>query len=60
MKNIKLENFFHKEDGPLFYIDGIVLPFWLNGQGYNNVNDWLIDHPNKEIEFQVMMRLKYS
>jgi len=27
---------------------------------YDNVYDWLEDHPNKDITFQIMMILKYS
>jgi hypothetical protein len=35
--------------------------FWLNNKNYfNNVTEWLKNHPNQDNVFQVEMLLKYS
>jgi hypothetical protein len=34
--------------------------WWLNDKRYDNVHDWLKDHPNQDNAFQVEMLLKWS
>jgi hypothetical protein len=50
----------HRETGPAQYWSNGNYDFWLNHIKYENVNSWLRDNPNKEIEFQAFMRLKYT
>jgi hypothetical protein len=50
----------HRESGPAKIWTDEEYSFWLNDKVYENVNDWLIDNPNKDKTFQVQMILKYS
>lgn len=50
----------HRESGPAQYWSDGNYDFYLNDKKYENMNDWLKDNPNKEIEFQAIMRLQYS
>jgi hypothetical protein len=50
----------HRLTGPArIMVDG-TCQFYLNGKYYENIHDWLKDHPNQDNTFQVEMLLKYS
>jgi hypothetical protein len=50
----------HRLTGPSSIWPDGYLEYWLNGKKYENVNDWLKHHPNKDNAFQVEMLLKYT
>jgi hypothetical protein len=50
----------HRLTGPaVIRLDG-TKEFWLFNKKYENVTDWLKDHPNQTNAFQVEMFLKYG
>jgi hypothetical protein len=51
---------FHRLTGPARTWSNGQREFWLNGIYYENVKNWLKDHPNQDNAFQIEMLLKYS
>jgi hypothetical protein len=56
LKNWRL----HRLTGPAVINSDGSEQFWLNDQSYENIHDWLKDHPNQDNAFQVEMLLKYT
>ncbi len=50
----------HRLTGPAIIRENGNNEFWLNGEYYQNVHDWLKAHPNQDNAFQVEMLLKYT
>jgi hypothetical protein len=50
----------HRLTGPAVIAGDGIEYFDLNNKRYNNVKDWLEEHPNQTNAFQVEMLLKYS
>lgn len=59
-KHWYLEGKLHRENGPAITWSNGTLLFYLYGIEYENVNDWLRNHPNQDKVFQVQMILQYS
>jgi hypothetical protein len=50
----------HRLTGPARIYSDRSYSFWLNDKNYfNNIHDWLKDHPKQDNAFQVEMLLKY-
>jgi hypothetical protein len=50
----------HRLTGPAIIRPDGSNEFYLNGKNYENVQDWLKEHPNQTNAFQVEMLLKYT
>jgi hypothetical protein len=50
----------HRLMGPAYIDNDEFYRFWLNDKEYDNIHDWLKDHPNQTNAFQVEMLLKYT
>jgi hypothetical protein len=50
----------HRLTGPAYISNNGTKSFYLNNKHYDNVTDWLKDHPNQDNAFQVEMLLKYA
>lgn len=50
----------HRLTGPAVIGSNKTYEFWLNGEYYENVRDWLSEHSNQDETFQKEMLLKYS
>jgi hypothetical protein len=50
----------HRLTGPAVFWPNEKYSFCLNGEFYENVEDWLKDNPNQDNAFQVEMILKWS
>jgi hypothetical protein len=51
---------YHRLTGPAYIASNGTKYFYLNGKRYENIHDWLKDHPNQDNSFQIEMLLKYS
>jgi hypothetical protein len=56
----KEKNCWHRLTGPAFIDNDGKEYFWLIGKFYENIHNWLKEHPNQVNAFQVEMLLKYS
>ncbi len=52
--------FWHRLTGPAVITDQGNEQFWLHDKPYENIHDWLMEHPNQDNTFQVEMILKWS
>jgi hypothetical protein len=50
----------HRLTGPAIIDKDGKERFYLNGLYYENIHDWLKDHPNQDNTFQIEMLLKYT
>jgi hypothetical protein len=54
------KDFWHRLTGPAYIEPNGSYYFYLNGEYYSNIKEWLKDHPNQTNAFQVEMLLKYG
>lgn len=50
----------HRENGPAIFFPNGTYKFYLYGIEYDDIKDWLKDHPNQDKVFQAKMILQYS
>jgi hypothetical protein len=56
----KKGNIWHRLTGPAYISSDGREDFYLNGKKYENVTDWLKEHPNQDETFQKEMLEKYN
>jgi hypothetical protein len=50
----QIDKVLHRLTGPARICSDVFKEFYLNGKKYENVNDWLKDHPNPDLYFDTL------